>query len=466
MKSNIVLVVTALSVLSSCGGSDSKSSNAVAENSDTDNRDQITQIGSTDSAVESTTIAVGEANNTPGSTVDSQAEEITEITEDIDTIDENVNANNSTPDEASTNNQPADVESNNLIPEEVITGEVSQGNKSVDSENTIDTTEEPTDSIPPVNMEPVSVSDTINAEAVDETRTRPANGTFSSSSLELKSNGANVFSDIGDPPQRVDAERVASWPGLRFGNFLVTNNPWNASAISYPQWFQEISLYETQLGYGVMINWDLGAETDTVGSIFNTRSFPEIIFGTKAETERSGTFADTGLPVEIYDAPDFTIDYEYENTARRSLSPTPGNTDSEFNIVIESLFHSSCDIRRTGDFTDNRVFEAMVWLKAGNRKPSGDAPRGLVVTSDGREFDVYTKVFSNPSYIAFVARQEQTEGTVQYGELMLHAFDNASEYGIYQLKATDCMANILTGTEIWHGAGTFNLNKLQINRIY
>ena len=219
MKSNIVLVVTALYVLTSCGGSDSKSSNAVAENSDTDNRDQITQIGSTDSAVESTTIAVGEANNTPGSTVDSQAEEITEITEiteDIDTIDENVNVNNSTSDEATTDNKPADVESNNLIPEEVINEEVSQGNESVDSENTIDTTEEPTDSIPPVNMEPVSVSDTINAEAVDETRTRPANGTFSSSSLELKSNGANVFSDIGDPPQRVDAERVASWPCLLY----------------------------------------------------------------------------------------------------------------------------------------------------------------------------------------------------------------------------------------------------------
>ena len=53
-----------------------------------------------------------------------------------------------------------------------------------------------------------------------------------------------------------------------------------------------------------------------------------------------------------------------------------------------------------------------------------------------------------------------------YSELLNDAFDNASTYGIYQLKDTDYMANIIMGAEIWHGAGTFTSNEFQVNCAY
>ena len=301
---------------------------------------------------------------------------------------------------------------------------------------------------------------------VTEDRTRPTSGLFSSDSTELKSNGSDLHSNDGSPPQRVSPERVVSWPGLRYGDFLVSNNPWNASSASFPLWYQEISLYETDSGWGVQYDWDWGAETDTAGSIFNTKSYPEVIYGTKSPGERSGDFSETGLPVEIFDAPEFTIDYSYRYEGRRTDSATPNGTDAEFNVAIESFYHSSCDIKRSGLATDNTVMETMVWLRVGDRKPSGDPIRNVVTTSDGKSYDVYTKVASNPNYIAFVAQVEEQTGSVMYSELLDHAQDFAADYGIYPLKDTDCLANILVGTEIWHGAGTFNLDSLRVNRSY
>ena len=299
---------------------------------------------------------------------------------------------------------------------------------------------------------------------LSEDRTRPASGFFSSSSAGIKSNGADLLADDG--PQRVEPSRVISWPGLRYGDFLVSNNPWNAGAAQFPLWYQDISLYDTGNGIGVQYDWDWGAENDTSGSTFNTKSYPEVIYGTKSAGERSGTYAETGLPVEIFDSPVFTIDYALRYEGRRSDSATSGGTDSEHNIAIESFYHSSCDVQRTGQATDNTVFEAMVWIRVGDRKPSGDAPRGVATTSDGQSYDVYTKVASNPNYIAFVAQEEKLDGTIMYSELLDHAQDNATQYGIYPLKDTDCLANILMGTEIWHGAGTFNLDHYQIHRSY
>ena len=297
-----------------------------------------------------------------------------------------------------------------------------------------------------------------------EDRTRPTGGYFSSDNTTLKSNGADIYPDTG--PQTVNSQRVASWPGLRYGNFLVSNNPWNASAATFPLWYQEVSLYDTGSGYGVQFEWDWGAEGDTSGSTFATKSYPEVIYGTKSAFERSGSFAETGLPVEIYDAPVFTIDYSFSYDGWRSDSATPTGTDSEFNVAIESFYHESCEVKRQGLATDNTVFETMVWLKVGDRKPSGDAPRGVVTTSDGKTYDVYTKLSSNIHYIAFVAQVESFSGTIMYSELLDHAQDNAANYGIYALKDTDCLANILMGTEIWHGGGSFNLDSYQIHRSY
>ena len=53
-----------------------------------------------------------------------------------------------------------------------------------------------------------------------------------------------------------------------------------------------------------------------------------------------------------------------------------------------------------------------------------------------------------------------------YSEILNDAKDNAGVYGVYEIKDTDCLANILMGTEIWHGAGTFTLSNYKINRTY
>ena len=309
---------------------------------------------------------------------------------------------------------------------------------------------------------------------LSENRSRPS-GQFSSSTAGLKSNGTNLFSDDGDPPQRVSPARPASWPGLRYGDFLVLNNPWNASLAGFPFWFQEISLYENNGGYGVTFDWDWGAEGDTInGSVFSTKSFPEVVYGTKSASERSGTFAETGLPVEHFDAPFFSIEYDFNFQGRRSDSATASGTDSEFNVVIESFYHDSCDIRRTGNRDpddnipdDNQIMEVMVWLKHDQRLPSGpgDLLPFAFTSSDGRVFDIYKKS-SVEGYIAYVARDQNNSGTVLYSEMLNDAKDNAGIYGVYQIKDTDCLANILTGTEIWHGGGTFNLDHLQVNRSY
>ncbi len=297
-----------------------------------------------------------------------------------------------------------------------------------------------------------------------EDRTRPAAGTYSTAAAPIRDNGANPFPNEG--PQQINATRVASWPGLRYGDFLLSNNPWNASASTYEDRYQSIELNPQGDDVQAIIDWDWGASADTNGSVFNTKSYPEVIYGTKSAAERSGTFQETGLPAEHYNMPSWSIEYSYWYEGRRSDSLSGGGTDSEFNIAIESFYHDSCDIRRTGADTDNQVMEVMVWLKHDQRLPSGDSPHPTpFTTSDGRVYDVYPKS-SNFGYIAYVAQEDRASGTVMYSEILNDAKDNAAVYGVYEIKDTDCLANILMGTEIWHGAGTFTLSNYKINRTY
>jgi hypothetical protein len=298
-----------------------------------------------------------------------------------------------------------------------------------------------------------------------EDRTRPAAGTYTTMATPIKDNGANPYANEG--PQEVNSDRVASWPGLRYGDFYLINNPWNASLSTYDDWYQTIELNPAGGDVQAIIDWDWGAENDALNNqIFSTKSYPEIIYGTKSAAERSGTFAETGLPAEHYNMPTWTIEYDYWYEGRRSGSSSGGSTDSEFNIAIESFYHETCDIRRTGSDTDNQVMEVMVWLKFGERLPSSNSPHPTpFTTSDGRVYDVYPKS-SNYGYIAYVAREERSSGTVMYSEILNDAKDNAAVYGVYPIKDTDCLANILMGTEIWHGAGTFTLSNYKINRTY
>ena len=167
--------------------------------------------------------------------------------------------------------------------------------------------------------------DNNNNTILTEDRTRPAAGEYTSASAPIKDNGANPFANEG--PQEVNPGRVASWPGLRFGDYLLTNNPWNASAATYDDWYQTIELNPQGNDVQAVIDWDWGASADTSGSVFNTKSYPEVIYGTKSAGERSGNFQETGLPVQHFDMPTWTIDYSYWYEGRRSSSVSGGGTD-------------------------------------------------------------------------------------------------------------------------------------------
>lgn len=288
--------------------------------------------------------------------------------------------------------------------------------------------------------------------------------TYSSLAYPVKSNDSRQHDNFG--PQSVSAGNETNYPGLRYGDFLLKNNAWNLYNTRYNDWYQTIALEESGNSIVAKVDWDYGVQSD-LNSIYNVTAYPEIIYGTKSQNEISGDPGEIGLPVSVNQSPVWTIDYSFSYTERlssnNSFSTSP---DSEFNIAIESFWHSSCDIQRDSDpRRENRVFELMVWLKVRQRKPSGQAPVNRLTTSDGRMFDVYTKP-ENPEYIAYVATEELATGSIQYSEIIQDAIDNSSSYSIYQVQPTDCMANILMGPEIWHGAGTLYWNKFQINRDY
>jgi len=304
-------------------------------------------------------------------------------------------------------------------------------------------------------------------EPETETGTEPAPesvATYSSLAYPIKSNDSSRHDNAG--PQPISNGNESNYPGLRFGDFLLKNNAWNLNNTRYNNWNQAITLEETGDRIIARVDWDYGVQSD-LNSIYNVIAYPEIIYGTKSQNEVSGDPQDIGLPVTVNESPEWTIDYSFSYTERLSASNTYSDVpDSEFNVAIETFWHSSCDIQRDSDpRQENRAFELMVWLKIRQRRPSGQNPVNLFTTSDGRTFDVYTKP-ENPEYIAYVATNEQTTGSIQYSEIIKDAIDNASRYGVYQLQQSDCMANILMGPEIWHGAGTLYWHNFQINRSY
>lgn len=437
--------VIALCILSACGGGQSQTTPAANATTDT----TPLQTGAVQNTPDNQSTGLTEQNTVPPDQTTSRAVEIS------NPVETETTATAIDPATDSSDEVPVDIS--------LTDSGASSGNVEVED---VDTGITPAVEAPPLINPVVERPGAPTENLTTEDRTWPAQGSvFSSDNKQLKSNGADLFSDSGNPPQRVDINRAASWPGLRYGNFLVSNNPWNSSAIGYTDWYQEISLFDTDNGYGVTFDWDLGARVDTHGSPFDTKSFPEVIYGTKSAFERSGTFQDTGLPVELSGVSEISIDYRYNYEAGQSQSPNATDTDSGFNVVVESFFHDSCDIRRAGLYTDNAVFEMMVWLKAGPFTPSGAAPQSVVTTSDGRSYNVYVSSFRY-QFIAFVAQNELQDGTVRYSELVRHTQDFAADYEIYPLQDTDCMANIIMGTEIWHGSATFNLEKFQVNRNY
>lgn len=308
-----------------------------------------------------------------------------------------------------------------------------------------------------------------------EERPRPAAGSsFTSTTGNASIVSTGSTGNAGSGPVRNTIDQPNNFPRLAMTDFLWVNNAFNFGNSGYSDWFQEVSLEASGGGQIARLSYDWGNEDD-LNNVNDTVSFPEIIYGVKSADERSGSFAQTGLPVTNDELPaTINIDYDYSYQQGVSGSTTPNtNIDfSGFNVAVESFWHESCDIKRTGAADDNQVFEMMVWLHLGKRGPNSEGRNGSVgtfTTSDGRAFDVFNKVSNgDPNYLAFVAQNETLTGTIPYHEFIEEVRTNAQAYGagVRGLTDEDCLANILMGPEIWYGAGTFSWNEVTITRTY
>ena len=306
-----------------------------------------------------------------------------------------------------------------------------------------------------------------------EDRTAPAPGTVVTSlTAPVVPNALASVSDVG--PQPISADNNISFPGLNYGNLLLLNNAFNAGNQRWDGWSQSISLNDGSPVIAEVV-WDWGLESQKFQP-FETTSFPELVYGTKSASERSGTFAETGLPVEEADRPDISIDYSYSRTAGVTEAPLgvldtgADAADSEHNVIIESFWHESCDIVRKGSADDNQVMEMLLWYYHGERLPSGAGD--IVDTNvliDGHMWTVYKKT-GNEAFLAYVAQDVETaerqSGTVNYSAFIQHMLDNDERYGVYEVQPTDCFANILFGPEVFQGAGSFTINDFTITRTY
>lgn len=302
----------------------------------------------------------------------------------------------------------------------------------------------------------------------------PAAGTtMVSTTSPIRSTGNAFYPDNG--PQCVIPTNQFNGPGLGFGDFLLLNNAWNGDKSSW-DWSQCISLSENTDG-SVVPSWDYdwGNEDDLQPGFqeWEVKSYPEIIYGVKSQTQMSAACETTGLPVPYRDMPTIDISYSYSATQTNNRVGDLGDennnpvtvTGGDRNVAIESFLHTSCEIQRGA--SSNREFELMVWLEHGDeRLPSGSPPAAVYTDSEGRLFDVYVKGQADPGYIAYVAQDEVRNGTINWNEFFTNAKDNASTYGIKAIDEDWCLANILMGSEIWWGEGTFALDYYQIKRSY
>ncbi len=272
---------------------------------------------------------------------------------------------------------------------------------------------------------------------------------------------------------------------IELGDFILSTNAWNASAAGDFDWEQ--CIYANQNGARVGWNYRWGAGGGP--GDFNVRSYPELIYGVKSQGEISAPKSVTGLPVRIDQMPDITIDYslassEYGPVRAVSASVTPRFPNGtliqgERNVAVESFLHPSdsngnCgeNVVQRGSGSSNHTYEVMVWIDSGaERLPSGPGDFVTTVTLGGQQYDVYTKS-SDRKYVAFVARNPQLTGTLNWTAFIdwarQHAHRVQEDFGARvnsdQIQDGWCLANVLVGTEIWWGDGDMNIYEWQINQ--
>jgi len=270
------------------------------------------------------------------------------------------------------------------------------------------------------------------------------------------------------------------------GDFILHNNAWRTfrAAPGY-EWEQCITTNTNGAAVGWNYDWGPGVTGINGNPLpsgdFFVRSYPELIYGVKDEFRTSAPQSVTGLPVVLSDLPNIQIDYSYDgpqfgdsrivDASNNPRFPNGSTISGERNVAVESFMYEpdaagNCStgiVTRNGG--SNHTFEVMVWLDAGaERLPA--APNDFVADLNirGEDYKVYTKD-GDPRYIAFVAQNPQSTGTIYWNDYVDWARANSHQVSelfgarsnTVEIQDDWCVANILVGTEIFWGAGNMDI---------
>ncbi len=327
---------------------------------------------------------------------------------------------------------------------------------------------------------PFLTGETTPNEVLPDT-TQPSNGQllFSASSGQSRKQNQSTSACINKDPSNPTSVNYNSL--YYFGDYLLNSNPWNGSIATsnYSQCILEGSMP------GFNFDWGGRSEFASWAKVWDVRAFPEVLYGVK-RGGNNGEFGEyshgssvretkekTGLPVQVNKIPEIIIDMDY----------TAHNT-GDYNVSIESFFHSSCDSIVTDHARSNMKYEIMLWLDKGEFNPAGSDGYVGDTVIDGLPLEVWTKNENNLHYLTYVVKESHRPVTKkkinwtkfidfakQEGHKLLTSTkisnrptDTHGGYNRRNLNDNYCLANILIGTEIWNGQGSFKLNKYEIKQ--
>ena len=241
-----------------------------------------------------------------------------------------------------------------------------------------------------------------------------------------------------------NTELCDSWAEIAYGNYRIQNNTWNNSAVYSDQWSQCIELQQNSAGQPVA-TWRFDWLARDEGDQAQVKSYPQAYYGRKNERNIAGTPEQTGLPRPIDQLDRYTVDYAFSTSG-----------DAEYNVALESFFHSSCE---AGD--DNKQFEMMVWVGVPTEKTPG--VQVTTATIDGKSWKVYANPALSWGYVAFVAEQTTPAGQLDWNAFIDWSREYSSGLGLGSTENT-CMGAIEMGTETFWGQLEFRLERFDVTR--
>ena len=316
------------------------------------------------------------------------------------------------------------------------------------------------------------------------------------SDTEASDNGSSLLRSSSLPLLTSDFITTNSEDGDLFatrqvGDFLLNQNAWRSqrAAPGYP-WTQTIFINNNGAPVAWEYDWGPGVPgaNNRPSDDYYVRSYPELIYGIKDEFRTSAPKSQIGLPVRVDNLPEITIDYDYiapEHGPSRIVDASVTDRfengsliSGERNVAVESFLYESEDGECTDDLNvvrsngSNHLYEVMVWLNSGaERLPAGAQDFVTEVELGGETYHVYTKS-DDERYVAFVAQDPQQSGSITWNDYVdwarTYAHRVSESFGArsdsVEIQDSWCVASIIVGTEIFWGAGSFDLFEWTISQ--